>query len=77
MQCHRVESYIEGEPILRKKKSFSTLDDAIKFAKKVNCNDNLIHKVVAYKCKECFQYHIGKGNKILTDKERNKYKSLV
>jgi len=31
--------------------------------------------MIAYKCDECFKYHIGKGRKLLTDKERKKYKN--
>lgn len=75
MECQTLERYGEnGEPIYKKKKSFETLEDAIKFAKFVNSQDHVIHKVVSYKCKICCKYHVGRNGKELKDKDRVKYK---
>jgi predicted CXXCH cytochrome family protein len=75
MECQTLESYDENHnPILKPKLKFETLDLAIKHAKKVNSLDHIIHKVVAYKCKQCHKYHVGRNGKELTEKERNKFK---
>ena len=48
MNCDTVEMYdSEGNPILKPKKRYETLDDAIEVAKKINAQDHVIHKVVA------------------------------
>ena len=47
------------------------------FAKKVNSSDNIINKVVAYKCKECCNYHVGRNGNELADKERTKFKKSL
>ncbi len=76
MECKTIERYDEnGIPIYKLKKKFDTLDQAIAHAKLVNSNDHVIHKVVAYKCKSCFKYHVGRNGKILKDKQRDKYKN--
>jgi predicted CXXCH cytochrome family protein len=75
MECQTLESYDENHnPILKSKLKFETLDLAIEHAKKVNSLDHIIHKVVAYKCKQCHKYHVGRNGKELTEKERNKFK---
>lgn len=75
MECQTLERYDENHnPILKPKLKFETLDLAIKYAKKINSLDHIIHKVVAYKCKKCHKYHIGRNGKELTDKERIKFK---
>lgn len=75
MQCETVERYsADGLPIFRPKKKFETLEDAISAAKVINSKDKIINKVVAYKCKICCKYHIGRNGKELTEKERKKFK---
>ena len=54
----------DGSIILMKKpkRKYNTLDDAINVCKKINEKSKM--KVVSYKCKHCFQYHIGKNGNI-------------
>ena len=76
MECDTIERYDENlNPILKPKLKFNTLDEAIEHAKYVNSKDHIIHKVVAYKCKKCFKYHVGRNGKELTEKERIKFKN--
>ncbi len=75
MECTRLERYDENlEPVFRPKLKFETLELAIEHAKKVNSLDHVIHKVVAYKCRKCYKYHVGRNGKELTEKERAKFK---
>lgn len=75
MECNTIERYDEnGNPVYKLKKKFDTLDQAIAHAKIVNSNDYVIHKVVAYKCRVCMKYHVGRNGSILKDKQRDKYK---
>ena len=75
MQCKTIERYDENlNTIFKDKKKFDTLDEAISAAKKVNSKDNIIHKVVGYKCNVCFKYHIGRNGSELKEKERIKFK---
>jgi hypothetical protein len=75
MECTTIERYdTNGSPVLRAKRQFETLDEAIAAAKKVNSNDKIIHKVVAYKCTSCFKYHVGRNGKVLSEKDRDKCK---
>ncbi len=60
MKCHR--KY--GDKLVEKEQ-FSTLDEAIEVAKKINKRPQQIHKTVAYKCNVCFKYHIGKNKTLL------------
>jgi hypothetical protein len=62
------------EKVMKPKKSFDTLDDAIKACKKINLRGHNIHKLVPYKCKICCKYHIGRNGKELTEKYINKIK---
>lgn len=52
-----------GKSITKKKRVFETLDDAIVECKKLNAQSHRINKVVSYKCKKCFKYHIGRNGK--------------
>ena len=63
MKCTRIESYINGKPVYKKKHKFETLELAIAECKIVNAFTNNIHKVVSYKCPICFKYHIGRNGK--------------
>jgi len=76
MECQTLDRYENGIPIFKYKKKFNTLDDAIYQAKIVNSSDFTIHKVVAYKCRICLKYHLGRNGKESTDKQRLKYKIL-
>jgi hypothetical protein len=74
MKCFKIEYYDkDGNPVRKPKKSFDTLDCAIKYAKKINVKESTIHKVVAYKCPYCYKYHIGKSKKEITQKEKDRY----
>lgn len=78
MECETIERYDDNlNPIMKPKLKFDTLDDAIKHATWVNSKDNIIHKVVAYKCKKCFKYHVGRNGKEITNKERIKFKNKI
>lgn len=53
------------------------MEIAIANAKLVNSHDHIIHKVVAYKCKVCLKYHLGRNGKELKYKDREKYKNEI
>lgn len=75
MECQTLERYDENlNPIYKPKKTFDTLDEAIENAKKVNCREHVIHKVVGYKCSKCGKYHLGRNGSEVTEKERMKWK---
>lgn len=67
MEC----STILGKP----KRKFNTLDEAIAMCKKLNAQEQRIHKLVSYKCSKCFFYHIGTNGKLL-EHEKNIYINL-
>lgn len=54
----------DGSTILMKKpkKKYETLDDAIIACKSINKKSKM--KVVSYKCKHCFQYHVGRNGNV-------------
>ena len=64
----------DGRKIYKSKKPYNALEDAIKEAKKLNAQDHQIHKLVAYKCNYCRNYHIGRNGKEISEKDRFKYK---
>ena len=73
MECKTLERYEEnGQMVTKPKKQFDTMDEAIIVAKKKNSEPHQIHKLVAYKCKTCFKYHIGRNGKEISDKVRKK-----
>jgi hypothetical protein len=76
MECMKIQNYDENHnPVYRPKLKFDTLDQAIEQAKIFNSKQHQIHKLIAYKCPICFKFHIGRGKKEITEKERNKYKT--
>ena len=78
MECQTLERYDEqGNPVYKPKKAFITQDEAIEVAKFINSQDNVIHKVVPYKCNVCHKYHLGRNGKELKDKERQKHKKQI
>lgn len=69
---------INGE--LVEKKSFESERDALKMARFLNTKENVIHKMVAYKCSKCGKWHIGSNSTVLTDdiriQQKEKLKSM-
>lgn len=75
MECStKIVSRINGELIDKPKKPFDTLEQAIKHAKSVNSLPDRKFKVVAYKCKSCHKFHVGKNGNTISDKEKEKWK---
>ena len=73
MECSTLETYTEnGTKVTKPKKQFKTLDAAIAVAKIENARPERFNKVVAYKCKTCFMYHIGRNGKEISHKEKTK-----
>ena len=73
MQCKTFKNINEnGEKVSNDKKQFDTLEEAIAIAKIENAKPNHFLKVVAYKCKECHKYHIGRNGKEIKQKEKEK-----
>ena len=62
----------DGTKVLRDKKKFESLEDAVAECKKLNVQPHRISKLVSYKCKHCHQYHIGRNGKTIKDKYRDK-----
>lgn len=56
------------------KKAYNSDKEAITAARKMNLKGKQIHKAVAYKCSVCNKWHIGRNSKILTEKEKDRYK---
>lgn len=67
---------INGEKVMKNKQKYDTDKEAIEEARKLNCLPETIHKVVAYKCITCGKWHIGRTSKVLTEKEKEHYRSL-
>lgn len=73
MECKTLEYYdSNNQQVFKNKKCFDTLDEAIAVAKEENAKEYHINKVVAYKCKTCFKYHIGRNGKEIKEKDRIK-----
>ncbi len=69
MQCTRtVTINPDGSRNTQPKIAYDTLDEAIKAAKYVNSLPRTVTKHVAYKCKDCYKYHIGRNGKPITEK---------
>lgn len=62
----------DGSKVYKYKKKFETLDEAIVACKELNVQPHRISKVVAYKCKSCCKYHVGRNGKEIKDKYRDK-----
>jgi hypothetical protein len=48
----------------------------IVYATSVNALPDRKFKVVAYKCKTCYKFHVGRNGNTITDKEKQKWKSI-
>lgn len=59
-QCYRE---INGNIVYKIK--LNSDKEAIIEAQRLNSKQNMIHKVIAYKCAICGKYHVGKSLKIL------------
>lgn len=78
MKCDKIKRYdADGNPVYKAKFAYDTLDDAILAAELLNVSKTPIRKLVAYKCNHCFKYHIGRGKKELTEKQRVKFKKQI
>ena len=77
MQCYKyIGKDDNGNALYKQKKAHKTQDEAIAAAKIVNSQNNVISKVVPYKCSECHFYHIGRSGNQLTEKYRNKLQTF-
>lgn len=63
--------------VLKPKKSYETEKDALKIARFLNTQENIIHKMIAYKCSTCGKWHIGNNGSELTEEDRIHYKNLL
>ena len=66
---------VNGELI--PKKTYETEQEALTMARFLNRKENVIHKMVAYKCSKCGKWHIGNNGRILTREDREKYKEKL
>lgn len=73
---HTTRYMKNGEWFVKEKQSYPTLNSAIFTARIMNLSPKTIHKVTAYKCPICHQYHVGRTNSVLTDKDREHYKKV-
>jgi len=64
---------VNGQLIDKPKRAFDTNEQAISHAKMVNALPDRKFKVVAYKCKTCFKFHVGRNGNNITDKEKDKW----
>lgn len=62
-----------GQLIDKPKKTYNDLESAIKVAKIENSKKERTFKVVAYKCKTCHKFHVGRNGNTIKDKEKTKW----
>ena len=58
--------------VLEEKKAYESETEALTVARFINTRDNIMHKMVAYKCVKCGKWHVGRNGTLLTEKEREK-----
>ena len=63
--------------VLKPKKSYETEKEALKIARFLNTQENIIHKMIAYKCSTCGKWHIGNNGSELTEEDRLHYRKLL
>ena len=63
--------------VLKPKKSYETEKDALKIARFLNTKENIIHKMVAYKCSVCGKWHVGSNSTELSKDDKIYYKKLL
>jgi len=71
MECDKIFENEKGELITTPKRKFSTIDEATIVAEYENSKFDRTYKVVTYKCKICYKYHIGRDGNKINDKERD------
>ena len=74
---HTTRYMVNGEWKVKEKKSFPNQEAAIVFARSMNLREGHIHKLVAYKCGTCGNFHVGRNGKELTEKERDRIKKAI
>jgi DNA-directed RNA polymerase subunit RPC12/RpoP len=79
MEKRSIRSHYKIGPngVLEEKKSFDTEQEALKMARFLNTKENIIHKMVAYKCAKCGKWHVGSNNTVLDEAERKKNKEKL
>ena len=63
--------------VLKPKKSYETEKEALKIARFLNTQENIIHKMIAYKCSTCGKWHIGNNGSELAEEDRIHYRKLL
>lgn len=63
--------------VLKPKKSYETEKEALRIARFLNTKENIIHKMIAYKCSTCGKWHIGNNGSELTEEDRIHYRKLL
>ena len=63
--------------VLKPKKSYETEKEALKIARFLNTQENIIHKMIAYKCSTCGKWHIGNNGSELTEEDRIHHRKLL
>ena len=63
--------------VLKPKKSYETEKEALKIARFLNTQENIIHKMITYKCSTCGKWHIGNNGSELTEEDRIHYRKLL
>ena len=49
----------------------------MRIARFLNTKENIIHKMIAYKCSTCGKWHIGNNGSELTEEDRIHYRKLL
>ncbi len=77
MEC--LTKYTDKDGIVKiiKKKQYLTLELAIAHCKVMNARDIRQYKIVSYKCKFCCKYHTGRNGKVISEKDKEKYKKEI
>lgn len=63
--------------VKKPKKKYKTDEHAILVCMKINSQEKQIHKVTAYRCDTCGEYHIGKTKKVLSKKDKESAKQWL
>ena len=70
--CQTVITDDAGNEILKDKKKFTSYKDADNAAKLQMASENINQILVAYKCKMCSNFHIGRNGKIMDNLDKRK-----
>lgn len=74
---HFTSYMVDGKVFTKEKIGYLTDKEAIERARVMNCRENTIHKLVAYKCPICQKWHVGRSGKVLSDKDREHYRKVL